>query len=118
MTNEELVQLYQDGNKKSLDELVEQNKGIVYKLANKFYTERSNSIDIEDLEQEGFTGLIIAAEKYDANNPKKAKFMTYAIYWIYQKICGFTLGHSTREIGNSKFYNSCTSLNTPIGDEG
>src|SRR3712207_7622501 len=86
MTNEELVYLYQQGDKQVLDSLIEQNKGIVYKLVNKFYVEGTNSIDKEDLEQEGIIGLIIAAGKYDLNNPKKAKFITYAIHWIYSKI--------------------------------
>lgn len=58
MSNEELVQLYEDGNKGALDKLVELNRGMVYKLANRFYTEKTNSIDKEDLEQEGFMGLM------------------------------------------------------------
>lgn len=108
MTNEELVQLYQEGNKTALDELVEKNKGIVNKLVNKFYVEKTNSIDIEDLQQEGFIGLIIAADKYDFNNPNKAKFITYAVHWIYQKIQRFI---------ESKNTNEEVSLNIPYGGE-
>lgn len=115
MGNEELVKLYQYGNKKALDKLIEQNKGMVFKIVNKFYTEDTNSVDKEDLEQEGFIGLIAAADKYDFNNPKKAQFITYAIHWVHQRIYNFVVGHSSREIGNNKFYNNCTSLNTPIG---
>lgn len=50
MTNEELV-FYQQGDKQALDSLIEQNKGIIYKLVNRFYVEKTNSIDIDDLEQ-------------------------------------------------------------------
>ena len=56
MTNEELVELYQGGDKKALDLIIDQNKGMVYKLVNKFYTEDTSSIDKDDLEQEGFMG--------------------------------------------------------------
>lgn len=35
MSNEELVLLYQQGNKKALESLIEANEGIVKKLANK-----------------------------------------------------------------------------------
>ncbi|WP_027625749.1 sigma-70 family RNA polymerase sigma factor [Clostridium lundense] len=108
MTNEELVQLYQHGDKQALSKLIEQNTGIVYKLANKFYVEDTNSIDKEDLEQEGFIGLMIAAEKYDFNNPKKAKFTTYAVHWIYSKINRYITQKNTNEE---------TSLNTPIGKD-
>lgn len=107
MTNEGLVQLYQNGNKEALNELVEFNTGLVYKLANKFYTEKTSSIDIEDLQQEGFIGLVMAAKKYDFNNYKKAKFSTYAVFWIYQKMNRYI---------NQKNTNDETSLNVSLND--
>lgn len=109
MTNEELIYLYQQGNKQALDKLIEKNTGIVYKIANKFYVEGSNSIDKEDLEQEGFMGLMVAAEKYDFNNEKKALFISYAVFWIYSKINRFIKQKNTNEE---------TSLNTPRGEDG
>src|SRR3712207_259209 len=108
MTNEELVYLYQQGDKQALDSLIEQNKGIIYKLVNRFYVEKTNSIDREDLEQEGTIGLIIAARKYDFNNEKKAKFITYAIHWIYSKINRYI---------NQRNTNDETSLNIHIGED-
>ncbi|MFL0198343.1 sigma-70 family RNA polymerase sigma factor [Clostridium sp. WILCCON 0269] len=109
MTNEELVELYQNGNEHALNELVELNKGLVYKLANRFYTGKTNSIDKEDLEQEGFIGLIAAADKYKFDIERPCKFSTYAVYWIYQKINGFIKTKNTNEE---------TSLNIPAsGDE-
>ncbi|ALB44602.1 sigma-70 family RNA polymerase sigma factor [Clostridium beijerinckii] len=108
MSNEELVLLYQQGDKQALESLIENNKGRVFKIANKFYTGKTNSIDLEDLEQEGFMGLITAAEKYkfDIDNP--ASFITYATYWIYQKIHRFVSQKNT---------NDETSLNTPIKED-
>ncbi|MBU3203728.1 sigma-70 family RNA polymerase sigma factor [Clostridium algidicarnis] len=107
MTNEELVSLYQQGDNQVLETLIEQNKGIVYKLVNKFYIEGTSSIDKEDLEQEGFMGLMVAAKKYDLENTKKAQFITYAVHWIYQKISRYIKYKNTNEE---------ISLNTPIGD--
>lgn len=86
MTNEELVKLYQNGDKSALDKLIERNKGIIYKLVNKYYICKTNLIDKEDLMQEGYIGLIKAAQKYDLNNEKRAQFITYAVYWINEKI--------------------------------
>lgn len=108
MSNEELVLLYQQGNKQALESLIENNKGRVFKIANKFYTGKTNSIDLEDLEQEGFMGLITAAEKYkfDIDNP--ASFITYATYWIYSKIHRFVSQKNT---------NDETSLNTSLKDD-
>lgn len=106
MTNEELVTDYQNGNKQALDVLVEKNKGLVYLVANKFYTDKTASIDIEDLEQEGFMGLMRAAQKYDLTMENRAKFSTYAVNWIYQRISRFLSQKNT---------NDETSLNAPIG---
>lgn len=105
MSNEELVRLYQEGNKQALSILIEQNKGIIFKMANKFYIGQTNSISVEDLEQEGYIGLMIAAQKYKFDKEKKAKFSTYAIYWIYQKINRFVKQKNT---------NNEVSLNTKV----
>jgi RNA polymerase primary sigma factor/RNA polymerase sporulation-specific sigma factor len=109
MTNEELVQLYQAGDKKALNTLIEQNLGIVYKLTNKFNLSGSNSIDYDDLIQEGSMGLMIAADKYRFDMDKPCKFITYAVYWVYQKINMFVRSKNTNEE---------TSLNIPTGEGG
>lgn len=108
MDNEELVQLYQLGDESALNKLLEQNKGSIYKVINRFYI-NSNSIDREDLFQEGNIGLIVAAKKYDFNNENKAMFTTYAFYWINQKISRFLTQKNT---------NDETSLDKPLGAEG
>lgn len=64
MTNEELVSMYQQGDEQALGQLVEHNKGIVHKMVNRFYLDSISALDKEDLIQEGFIGLIMAAEKY------------------------------------------------------
>lgn len=109
MTNEELVQIYQSGDNTAMDKLVDQNAKIIFKIANKFYVEKTNSIDKEDLIQEGYIGIINAAKKYGPNMEHPCKFITYAVYWVYQKMSRFMKFKNT---------NSETSLNTPISDEG
>ena len=41
-------------------------------------------VSFEDLVQEGFLGLLEAEKRFDSS--KKAKFSTYAFYWIKKKI--------------------------------
>ncbi|XZK29981.1 sigma-70 family RNA polymerase sigma factor [Clostridium perfringens] len=108
MTNEELVVLYQQGDKRALDELLENNDGLIYKVASKFYSDKTSSIEFDDLLQEGRIGFILACSKYDIEYIKKTKFITYAFYWIYQKIHRFITTHNTNEE---------ISLNTPISEE-
>lgn len=117
MSNEELVQLYQDGDNKALEELIVSNERIIYKIANK-YNGINRELELEDLYQNGVLGLITAAKKYDFNNEKKAKFITYAVYYINRYINNSVNGWGTREASNNKFYNSCISLNIPTGEEG
>ena len=69
MSNEELVQLYQNGDNKALEELILANEGIIYKIANK-YEGINRELELDDLIQEGILGLIEAAKRYDFNNEK------------------------------------------------
>ena len=108
MTNEELVVLYQQGDKRALDELLENNDGLIYKVASKFYSDKTSSIEFDDLLQEGRIGFILACSKYDIEYIKRTKFITYAFYWIYQKIHRFITTYNTNEE---------ISLNTPISEE-
>ncbi|MDT8717816.1 sigma-70 family RNA polymerase sigma factor [Clostridium sp. 19966] len=97
MTNEELVELYQQGVTEALNSIIEQNQGIIFKFVNRFNLEGTSSVDKEDLYQQGVLGLINAAKKYDFNNPKKAQFVTYAVHWIYASIYRFVENKNTNE---------------------
>lgn len=108
MTNEELIVLYQQGDKRALDELLEKNDKLIYKIASKFYSDKTSSIEFDDLLQEGRIGFILACSKYDIEYIKKTKFITYAFYWIYQKIHRFITRNNT---------NDEISLNIPVGEE-
>lgn len=104
MSNEELVELYQNGDNQVLDSLIEQNKGIITKLVNQYHTDNMPCISWEDLFQEGILGLVAAAQKFQ---PGKSQFITYAVYWIKQRISRYI----------SKNINNGVSLQTPIDEE-
>lgn len=90
MTNEELVELIQQGVdvKENLGLLYVQNKGLIYKLALPY----SKGSDMEDLMQEAYFGLETATTKF---NPKEElKFMTYARFWIKTTIRRYALANS------------------------
>lgn len=108
---------YHNGDKKALDELIENNTRIIYKIAKK-YNGINRELDIDDLIQEGTLGLIAAANKYDFNYEKKAKFITFAVYYIDRYIHSCVNGRSGKQEGNNKLYRSCTSLNMLIGEDG
>ena len=114
--NEELVKLYQNGDKKALEDLIQANIGIINKIANK-YNGINRELELDDLFQNGVLGLIKASEKYDFNNKNKAKFITYAVFYIDRYIYGSVNGWSSKEIENNKFYKSCISINIPVGEE-
>lgn len=116
MSNEELVQLYQNGDKKALERIIQANTGIIHKIANK-YNGVNRELEFDDLFQSGVLGLIKAVEKYNCNHEKKAKFITYAIFLIDRYIYWCFNGRGSKETENNKFYNSCTSLNAPIGED-
>lgn len=113
MSNEELVLLYKQGDKKALESLIEANGGIVRKLANKFYG-INKMVEFDDLVQAGRIGLIMAANKYDNNLKDKANFITYAFQYIKREIYSCVNGRSEKEISNNKLYNSCVSLDVPL----
>ena len=101
MSNEELVQLYQNGDKKALEKLIQANTGIINKIANK-YNGINRELEFNDLFQSGVLGLIKAVEKYNSNHEKKAKFITYAIFLIDRYIYGVAKKHNNNKKINNK----------------
>lgn len=64
--------------------IVRNNDGIVYQFVNRSKHKIENShLEEEDLVQLGYSGIVSALSRYD---PEKAEFITYASYWINQKI--------------------------------
>lgn len=118
MTNEEMVKIYQqtkdkEERNKLLTELTKNNMGMIHKRAWKHHNTKAFvkliSVSLEDLIQEGRIAIIVAANKWDEN--KGAAFITYAVYWIEEKM--YRLLH--KRIGDDEFRE--VSLQTPIGSE-
>ena len=84
LTNEEIVEQFQEGNQNALAALVEKNQGLVRSRASYFYRSHGNDLDLEDLVQSGMLGMIRAAEKFDLS--LGYKFTTYAYKWIDKAI--------------------------------
>ena len=78
--NKMLVQKIKEGHSEYISDLITNNKGIVHKCA--LRTGRKDLLD--DLLQEGNLGIMIAINKFDMD--KEVKFVTYATWWINQKI--------------------------------
>ncbi|KRQ85857.1 RNA polymerase sigma-28 factor precursor [Caloramator mitchellensis] len=108
MTNEELFELYSNGNVKAKEMLILNNINLVKCYAKRFFimfeVSSYKDYDLEDLEQVGIIGLIKAIDKY--NPALGCKFSTYAVYWIKQAIRRALEGHE-----------DTLSLDENIGDE-
>lgn len=83
-SNEELCSLYQKGDEEALSILSMKNERLLYSRAYKQYKSFNHKLDLDDLIQFGYLGLIEAANKFDVT--KGTKFTTYSVYWIDQKI--------------------------------
>ena len=85
MENELLVSRYQDGDYLALDELTNNNMKLMEFIAHKFSI-HCNYIDYDDLIQQGWIGLLRAAQTYKSDLPNSAKFSTWAVYWVKQSM--------------------------------
>ena len=88
----ELGKKIKDGDKEALNKLVTSNLRFVISVAKQY---QGQGIDLIDLIQYGNEGLIEAASKYDVD--KGFKFISYAVWWIRQKIV-LALSTSSRTI--------------------
>ena len=93
--NKELIRQYRSGDKSALGELCRVNIGFVRKVALDYYGMYGSDLPEDDLIQEGYIGLMRAADTYDPENG--AKFLTYAWWYIFQRVIaanvnqGFTI---------------------------
>lgn len=84
MSNKELIQRWKEsGNPSYRDQVILDNKKIVYSVANKFYSNDPH-IDQQDLYQIGFIGLIKAVDTFDPD--MGYYFSTYAYSCVTNEI--------------------------------
>ncbi len=77
----ELGKKAKSGDKEALNKLIVSNLRFVISVAKQY---QGQGLDLIDLIQYGNEGLIEAASKYDVD--KGFKFISYAVWWIRQKI--------------------------------
>lgn len=94
------------------EELYRQNVRLIRKMANRYRSacERDNAVDIDDLLQAGFIGLVCADKTYDATAGKS--WAGWAAWYISNAMKS-ALGMQ----GAVKAHTWATSLDAPIGDE-
>lgn len=118
-SNLKLCKLIQAGDRQAKQELCIKYQGLVRKYAYAYLNVYGNDLDIEDLEQFGYLGLLIAAEKYDFSYQNT--FGTYAAFWIKQSISrgiadyGFTIRFPVRLLKNIV---KCSGLDSYYEREG
>lgn len=84
LTTEEEIELSEraaKGDQMAINHLVKANLRFVISVAKQYH---KPGIELGDLIQAGNMGIIIAAEKFD--HTKGFKFISYAVWWIRQKI--------------------------------
>ena len=79
---QDLATRAKQGDKQAAHQLIEANLKLASSIAYKYAS--YGSIPVEDLEQEGFLGLVEAVPRYDP--AKQATFSTYATYWVRARI--------------------------------
>ena len=86
MTNEELVNLIQNGINPSenLEALYNQNRPFIYNIAKHYI---NSSQELEDLMQESYIGLVKAVEHYD--DTQECGFLTCLKIWLKQELLSY-----------------------------
>lgn len=89
-----------DHNNKDAEFILLTNIRFVYRVVNKHYKSDLNANTVDDLLQEGVSGLFKAAEEFKLE--KKVKFATYAYFWIRQYVGRYL--HNTRDVIRKPVY--------------
>ena len=110
---DELQRRILGGDRQALTDLYLQNKGILYHIAQRYATAlaRDRAIDLDDLLQSGYMGLVEAMHAWD---PERGKWVTIAALHI-KSAMRKTLGISSARI---RAEHGAWSLDEPLGEDG
>jgi RNA polymerase sigma factor (sigma-70 family) len=91
-----LIRLIQSGDRSAEEELIRCNERLIYKIALRYIRNAAPDVELDDLMQEGRSGLLRAAYKWDdaiAQKKGVTKFSTYASWWVFQCIRRYASRH-------------------------
>jgi RNA polymerase sigma factor (sigma-70 family) len=101
-TVEELISVYQkQGHPEILEEIIDRNRKLLYKIANMYKNSQHNK---DDILQMAYTGLLVAINRFKKGNNK---FSTFAFYCIKGEIL-----HNLRDTNLIKIPRWLQKLNT------
>ncbi|MFH5837405.1 sigma-70 family RNA polymerase sigma factor [Proteiniclasticum sp. C24MP] len=94
--NEELIERIRKGDRVAEEEIIENNRALIYKIIKDYYYASSNPTDMEDVFQAGCLGLIKAVKNFKPEMGNK--FITYAYYLIRGEVQRMYEHHAKREV--------------------
>src|SRR5690554_7038303 len=94
--NEELIERIRRGDQSAEEDIVENNKALIYKIIKDYYYASSNPADMEDVFQAGCLGLIKAVKNFKPELGNK--FITYAYYLVRGEVQRMYEHHARREV--------------------
>src|SRR3989304_10220072 len=106
ITNEDLVQAFQDGDQAAMKALLLKSKGLVWHCVRP-YRGRRAGCDNDDLFQIGWIALWRAAQRFDRQ--RGVKFTTYAVSTIWHPIYDFGETQQLQWLETRGGLNSCDS---------
>ena len=107
----EIIYMVSENDEDATNLLIKKYRPIIVNIAKEYCKiGKKYGLELEDLIQEGYLGLLEASKKYLSN---QSLFYTYAIICIESKIKNIILKHSSLK---NKTLNESISLFTPIND--
>lgn len=113
LSNEQLVELVQAGDRDALLVLWEQVRRLVLKYAGRWAVYGGNGVEVDDLMQSGFIAVLRAAETYDSSSGNK--FTTYLDPMLKTEFSVAT-GRRTKKQQMDPLHSSL-SLDAPLTDD-
>ena len=127
--NAALAALAAAGNSFALGQLWEINHGFLRRYFWQWYSRNKpvadeHGLTVDDLDQEGFFAVQAAAKAYD---PAKGTFLTLLQYYVKRQLKHALFGEHCRSIStedgkriavSANPLDDCTSLDTPVGEDG
>lgn len=113
LSDEQLVERFQSGDRDALSQLWEQVRWLVWKYANRWAVYGGDGVEVDDLMQAGFIAVLRAAETF--NDTGRAKFTTF-LYPVLKTEFSIATGQRTRKRQMDPLQ-SALSLDAPLTDD-